>query len=45
MAQLTALTQAVIDMHKDQQIDHERLSKLETSVPPNDNHNAPKLDA
>jgi len=54
MTRLTAITQTVSDVRKDQQVDHERLAKLETSreppkieeppVPPNGNHNAPNPD-
>jgi len=54
IAQLTALTQTISEVRKDQQVDHERLAKLETArklhkieerpVPPNDNRNVPNPD-
>ena len=54
MAQLTALTQTVSKVCEDQQIDHKRLTKLETSqeplkmkeplVLPNGNRNTPNHD-
>ena len=54
MAQLTALTQTVSEVRKDQQVDYERLDKLKTvwesrkveepPVPSNDNRNAPNSD-
>jgi len=38
MAQLTALTQIVSEVYKDQQVDHERWTKLETA------QEAPKVE-
>ena len=54
MTQLTVLAQTISEVCKDQQVDHERLTKFETSqeqpkieeypLPPNNNHNATNPD-